>query len=84
MGSLAVTPSAGDRVLGPEDRKGACDRYGFLLAMVAMVLTAVSYGRVAALNPSAGRLTDVRWGATTFSQESVWLSRSGDIPTINI
>jgi len=54
-GIVAVTPSAPVTVFGiaMRDSKGhAIDT--ILIAMVAMILTAVSYGRMAALYPSAG------------------------------
>src|SRR4029453_14019695 len=54
-GIVAVTPSAPVTVFGiaMRDSKGhAIDT--ILIAMIAMVLTAVSYGRMAALYPSAG------------------------------
>ena len=54
-GIVAVTPSAPATVFGiaMRDSKGhAIDT--ILIAMVAMILTAVSYGRMAALYPSAG------------------------------
>src|SRR3974377_2230758 len=54
-GIVAVTPSAPVTVFGEalvRSKGHAIDT--ILLAMVAMVLTAVSYGRMAALYPSAG------------------------------
>jgi len=54
-GIVAVTPSAPVTVFGiaMRDSKGhAIDT--ILIAMVAMILTAVSYGRMATLYPSAG------------------------------
>lgn len=54
-GVVAVTPSAPATVFGLAEKES----HGFavvtiLAAMVAMVLTAISYGRMAALYPSAG------------------------------
>ncbi len=54
-GLVAVTPSAPATVFGLADLKShghAVDT--ILVAMVAMVLTAISYGRMAAIYPSAG------------------------------
>ena len=54
-GVVAVTPSAPATVFGLAQLKShghAVDT--LLVAMVAMVLTAISYGRMAALYPSAG------------------------------
>lgn len=54
-GIVSVTPSAPVTVFGLASRKSgghAVDT--ILLAMVAMILTAVSYGRMAAIYPSAG------------------------------
>jgi putrescine importer len=54
-GIVAVTPSAPATVYGlAETQSGGYVVVTILAAMVAMVLTAVSYGRMAALYPSAG------------------------------
>ncbi len=54
-GLVAVTPSAPATVYGlAEARSGGFAVVTILSAMVAMVLTAISYGRMAALYPSAG------------------------------
>jgi putrescine importer len=54
-GIVAVTPSAPATVYGLAERKsGGYVVVTILAAMVAMVLTAISYGRMAALYPSAG------------------------------
>ena len=54
-GIVAVTPSAPATVYGlAEVRSGGYVTVTILAAMVAMVLTAISYGRMAALYPSAG------------------------------
>jgi putrescine importer len=54
-GIVAVTPSAPATVYGiAEQKSGGYVVVTILAAMVAMVLTAVSYGRMAALYPSAG------------------------------
>jgi putrescine importer len=54
-GIVAVTPSAPATVYGlAEVKSGGYVVVTILAAMVAMVLTAVSYGRMAALYPSAG------------------------------
>jgi putrescine importer len=54
-GIVAVTPSAPATVYGlAEVRSGGYVVVTILAAMVAMVLTAISYGRMAALYPSAG------------------------------
>ena len=55
FGIIAVTPSAPVTVFGLSSvraRGHAVDT--ILFAMVAMVLTAISYGRMAALYPAAG------------------------------
>jgi putrescine importer len=52
---VAVTPSAPATVYGlAEVKSGGYVVVTILAAMVAMVLTAISYGRMAALYPSAG------------------------------
>jgi putrescine importer len=54
-GIVAVTPSAPATVYGlAEVKSGGYVTVTILAAMVAMVLTAISYGRMAALYPSAG------------------------------
>jgi putrescine importer len=54
-GIVAVTPSAPATVYGlAEVKSGGYVVVTILAAMVAMVLTAISYGRMAALYPSAG------------------------------
>ncbi|HTZ57440.1 MAG TPA: APC family permease [Acidobacteriaceae bacterium] len=54
-GIVAVTPSAPATVYGlAEQKSGGYVVVTILAAMVAMVLTAISYGRMAALYPSAG------------------------------
>jgi putrescine importer len=54
-GIVAVTPSAPATVYGlAELKSGGYVVVTILAAMVAMVLTAISYGRMAALYPSAG------------------------------
>lgn len=54
-GIVAVTPSAPATVFGlAEVKSGGYVVLTILAAMVAMVLTAISYGRMAALYPSAG------------------------------
>lgn len=54
-GIIAVTPSAPATVYGlAEDKSQGHVVLTILLAMCAMVLTAISYGRMAALYPSAG------------------------------
>jgi putrescine importer len=54
-GIVAVTPSAPATVYGLAEKKsGGYVVVTILAAMVAMVLTAISYGRMAALYPSAG------------------------------
>ncbi len=54
-GIVSVTPSAPATVYGlAEMKSGGYVVVTILVAMVAMVLTAVSYGRMAALYPSAG------------------------------
>ena len=54
-GIVAVTPSAPATVFGlAEVKSGGYVVVTILAAMVAMVLTAISYGRMAALYPSAG------------------------------
>lgn len=54
-GIVAVTPSAPVTVFGEAQRRSAGHAVNtILLAMVAMVLTAISYGRMAALYPVAG------------------------------
>ncbi len=54
-GIVAVTPSAPATVYGlAETKSGGYVVVTILAAMVAMVLTAISYGRMAALYPSAG------------------------------
>lgn len=54
-GIVAVTPSAPVTVFGEAAKRSAGHAIDtILLAMVAMVLTAVSYGRMAALYPTAG------------------------------
>jgi amino acid transporter len=54
-GIVAVTPSAPATVFGlAEQRSHGHAVVTILAAMVAMVLTAISYGRMAALYPSAG------------------------------
>ena len=54
-GIVAVTPSAPATVYGlAEMKSGGYVVVTILAAMVAMVLTAISYGRMAALYPSAG------------------------------
>src|SRR3954447_16031488 len=54
-GIVAVTPSAPATVFGlAEVRSHGHVVLTILAAMVAMVLTAISYGRMAALYPSAG------------------------------
>jgi putrescine importer len=54
-GIVAVTPSAPATVYGlAEKQSGGYVVVTILAAMVAMVLTAISYGRMAALYPSAG------------------------------
>ena len=54
-GVVAVTPSAPATVFGlAEVKSGGFVVVTILAAMVAMVLTAISYGRMAALYPSAG------------------------------
>ena len=54
-GVVAVTPSAPATVYGlAELKSGGYVVVTILAAMVAMVLTAISYGRMAALYPSAG------------------------------
>src|SRR6202041_3349923 len=54
-GVVAVTPSAPATVYGlAEVKSGGYVVVTILAAMVAMVLTAISYGRMAALYPSAG------------------------------
>ena len=67
-GIVAVTPSAPVTVFGlasVQSRGHALD--AILFAMIAMVLTAISYGRMAALYPSAGSAyTDVLQ-ATSFA-----------------
>ena len=54
-GVVAVTPSAPATVFGiAQTRSGGHAVVTILAAMLAMVLTAISYGRMAALYPSAG------------------------------
>jgi putrescine importer len=54
-GVVAVTPSAPATVYGlAEVKSGGYVTVTILAAMVAMVLTAISYGRMASLYPSAG------------------------------
>ena len=54
-GIVAVTPSAPATVFGlAEVKSGGYVVVTILAAMFAMVLTAISYGRMAALYPSAG------------------------------
>ncbi len=54
-GIVAVTPSAPATVFGlAEVKSGGYVAVTILAAMIAMVLTAISYGRMAALYPSAG------------------------------
>src|SRR5271168_5617188 len=54
-GIVAVTPSAPATVYGlAEIKSGGYVVVTILASMVAMVLTAISYGRMAALYPSAG------------------------------
>jgi putrescine importer len=56
-GVVAVTPSAPATVYGMADRLSHGHAVVTIMAsMVAMVLTAISYGRMAALYPSAGSL----------------------------
>ena len=55
-GIVSVTPSAPATIFGlAEVKSGGHVVVTILAAMVAMVLTAISYGRMAALYPSAGR-----------------------------
>src|SRR5580765_5305268 len=54
-GIIAVTPSAPATVYGlAENKSQGHVVLTILIAMLAMVLTAISYGRMAALYPSAG------------------------------
>jgi len=64
-GLVSVTPSAPATVFGLAQLRShghAVDT--ILLAMVAMVLTAISYGRMAAVYPSAGSTYRASWHDT--------------------